>query len=145
MLVFHLPASGNSRLQAPRKPACVPACPCGTGLVNVVPPLLEEGLCQNSGLKALGRVKLLLGFAFLLLWCCLVNWGSTEPAPAGFPGKIDTKTVHVGFSPCLACAASCQHGGGSPGGLAASTGERVSIGSHLLWILPSAVVWLGNK
>lgn len=63
--MFHLPASGNSKLQAPRKPACVPACPCGTGIGNVVPPRLEEGLLKVrlEGV-GMGQVKLLLGSCF---------------------------------------------------------------------------------
>ena len=113
---------------------------CGSSLVG-------GGTLLKFRLKGVGMgwVKLLLGFAFLLLWCRWVKWGSTEPAPAGFPRKIDPKTAHMGFSPCLACAASCQHGGGSPGGFAASARERVGAGSRLLWILPGAGIWLGNK
>lgn len=50
----------------------------------------------------MGQVKLLLGFMFLPLWCRWGNRGSPEPAPAGFPGKIDLKTARAGLSPCLA-------------------------------------------
>lgn len=76
-------------------------------------------------------------FVFLPLWCHLVNWGPAEADLVGFPGKIDLKMAHVGFSPCLACAASSQQGGSS--GLAGSTrGE----GWHwLLSVVDSAQCW----
>lgn len=82
-------------------------------------------------------------FVFLPLWCHLVNWGPAEADLVGFPGKIDLKMAHVGFRPALLA----QHPLSKEVALAwlAAPGERVGIGSSLLWILPSAGIWLGNK
>lgn len=63
--MLHLPVSGNSKLQVPCKPACVPVYPCSTGAGNVVPPQLEEGLLEFrlEGI-GMGQVKLLLRSCF---------------------------------------------------------------------------------
>lgn len=123
--------SGNSKLG---RLGGVPACPCSPGMGTVILPGLEEALL-TLGLEGtgMGEVKLLLGSCF---W---VNWASALPDPAGLPRKMDPKTAHVGFLPVFLV----QHPVGSPGGPTASTRERVSVGSCLLWILPGvpALVW----
>lgn len=134
--MFHLPASGNSKLQgSPPASLHVPQHwdrECGSssaagGTAEIQAGRRWDGTGEAYAVVFLGKLGL-----------CIAR-------SCRFSQENGPKNCWCGISACISCAATWQCGGGSPGGPTASTRERVSVGSRLLWILPDAIICLGNK